>query len=306
MQNNLIFSVVFALFWLMSGIVYSQELDPIIDVNFDRVNIDARDKLSSFKQDITDYLSRTKFTDEDIINDIKGKPYKIKCNFQFYFTISSGSDLYEAQVYVASSRNIFKTQNFSQVLRILDEKWDFYYVKGQAIYHDNMKFNSLASFLDYYAYMIIGWDDDTWEPELGTKRFQAALDVVNLAMSNAPSAKGWAEIGSIKGTRLNYPQELLNSKYDDFRKGVWIYHFAGMDSLQYGKRQALQRIADAINLMAKTRKSEIKSFTMKAFFNAKYNEIAQTLVDYYDKTIYRTLSEIDPDHSSTYDEYSRK
>jgi len=284
----------------------SQELDPTVDVDVSRLTADVRDRLSNFKAEVTSYLSRTRFTDEEIVNDIRGKPYKIKCNFQFFFTTSTGFDSYEAQVFVGSSRNIYKKQEYTQLLRILDEKWNFNYVKGQTFYHDDLKFNSLTSFLDYYAYLIIGFDDDSWEPMLGTARFQKAMDVVNLAVSTAPSAKGWQEIGGLKASRINYPQELLNSKYNDFRKGVWIYHFAGIDSLQWGKRQALERIAEAIRLMAKTYKGEVKSFTIKAFFSAKYLEVAQVLTDYYDKTIYKTLSEIDPDHISTYDEYSRK
>ncbi|MGH2575701.1 MAG: DUF4835 family protein, partial [Ignavibacteria bacterium] len=282
MQNKflkLIFLILILL--LNSSKSFAQELEPTVDVNLDRINIDVRDRLTDFKQEVTNYLARTRFTNEEIINDVRGKPYKIKCNFQFFFTAATGFDSYEAQVFVGSSRNVFKTPNYTQLVRILDEKWDFNYLKGQSFYHDELKFNSLTSFLDYYAYLIIGFDDDSWELDLGTQRFQKCQDVVNLAVSSAPSSKGWAETGGLKASRLHYPQELLNSKYDDFRKGVWIYHFAGIDSLQWGKRQALERIAEAIKLFAKSKKTEIKSFTIKAFFGAKYQEIAQTLVDYY-------------------------
>lgn len=307
MQNKLLKLFIFIVnFLLFSSFCYSQELDPNVDVDFSGISIDVRDRLSSFKQEVTDYLARTRFTNEDIINDVKGKPYKIKCNFQFFFTAATGFDSYEAQLVVGSSRNIYRTPNFTQLVRIKDEKWDFKYLKGQPLYHDDLKFNSLTSFLDYYAYLIIGFDDDSWEMDLGSPRFQKCMDVVNLAIANAPSSKGWSETNSLTANRINYPQELLNSKYDDFRKGVFMYHFAGIDSLQWGKRQALERIAEAIRVMAKTKKSEVRSFTIKAFFSAKFQEMAQVLTDYYDKTIYKTLAEIDPDHISTYDEYSRK
>jgi hypothetical protein len=307
MQNKLLnLLILFSAFLIFSNLTFAQELDPTIDVNLSQITIDVRDRLSNFKQEVTDYLGRTHFTNEEIVNDIKGKPYKIKCNFQFFFTTSTGFDSYEAQVFIGSSRNIYKTPNYTQLIKILDEKWEFNYTKGQAFYHDDLKFNSLTSFLDYYAYLIIAFDDDSWELELGTPRFQKCMDVVNLAVANAPSSKGWAETNSLKANRISYPQELLNSKYDDFRRGVWMYHFAGIDSLQWGKRQALERIAESIRLMSKTKKSEVKSFTIKAFFGAKYQEMAQVLTDYYDKTIYKTLSEIDPDHIATYEEYSRK
>jgi hypothetical protein len=283
----------------------SQELEPTVDVNTDKLSIDVRDRLTTFKQDVTDYLTKTKFTDEQIINDVRGKPYKIKCTFIFNFTAVTGFDSYEAQVVVIAQRYIYKTPNFSPLLRIKDDSWAFNYTRGQAFYHDDLKFNSLTSFLDYYAYMIIGMDDDSWELDLGSKRFQKARDIVNLAVVSSAS-KGWADNTTTKASRNTYPQELLNSRFDDFRKGVWLYHFAGIDSVQYNKRNALERVAQGIDLIGKTKKTEIRAFTIKAFFEAKYLEIAQVLVDYYDKTIYRRLTEMDPDHASTYEEYSKK
>jgi hypothetical protein len=277
----------------------------MVDINLDRATPDARDRLSSFKQDVANYLTRTKFTDEDIVNDVKGKPYKIKCNFQFFFTGSSGFDEYQAQLVVIAQRNIYRTQNYTTILRIKDDNLDFTYLRGQAFYHDETRYNNLTSLLDYYAYLIIGYDDDSWEPELGNKRFQKAQDMVNLAVANGQSA-GWSDNSNTKSARNTYTQDLLSSKYDNFRQGFWEYHFAGLDSIQFNKRQALEKVADALDLIAKTKKTEVKSFTIKAFFDAKYQEIAQALVDYYDKTIYRRLSEMDPDHMSTYVEYSRK
>jgi len=305
MINKLFKIIVFSSIIFSSLSALSQELDPVVEVNMDRLSPDVRDRLSTFQQEITDYLTKTRFTDEVIVNDVKGKPYKIRCTFSIAFNSATGFDSYDAQVVVTAQRNIYKTPNFTSVIRVKDDKWQFTYTKGQAMYHDNFKFNSLTSFLDYYAYVIIGVDDDTWELELGTKRFQLAQDVVNLAIANSSSG-GWTENSGLKASRQSYTQELLNSKYDDFRKGIWLYHFAGIDSIQYNKQKALERIAQAIELIGKTKKTEIRSFTAKAFFDAKYLEIAQTLVDYYDKTIYRRLGEIDPDHIGTYDEYSQK
>jgi hypothetical protein len=297
-------SILFALLIIVLPL-RSQELDPTVDVNLQNMSNDAKDRLANFKQDVTDYLTRTRFTDEDIVNDVRGKPYKIKCNFQFFLTASTGFDTYEAQVVIIAQRNIFKTQNFSTILRIKDDNWGFNYTRGQGLYHDDQRFNTLSSFLDYYAYLIIGSDDDSWESLLGNKRFQKAQDVVNQAVASG-NTKGWTDITSTKATRSSYPQELLNTRYDSYRKGFWLYHFAGIDSIQYDKHQALERIAQAIDLIGKTKKTEVRSFSIKAFFDAKYLEIAQVLVDYYDKMIYRRLGEIDPDHVSTYDEYRLK
>jgi hypothetical protein len=153
--------------------------------------------------------------------------------------------------------------------------------------------------------LIIGLDDDSWEPKLGTARLQKAQNIVNLAVSSS-SAKGWVEDNILKASRNTYVFELLNSKYEDFRRAFWIYHFSGIDSIQYGKRTALERVSQAIEMIGKVKKKEVKSFVIKAFFDSKHMEIAQALIDHYDKSIYRKLVDIDPDHASTYVEYSKK
>lgn len=304
MQNFLV-KICFILTLSANFFIYAQELDPTVDVDVSALNIDVRDRVSNFKLDVQNYLTKTKFTDEVIINDIKNKPYKIKCGFQFSFRTATGFDSYEAQVVITAQRNIYKTQNFSLILRIKDETWAFNYLRGQTLYHDDLKYNNLTSFLDYYAYLIIGMDDDSWEPSLGTQRFQKAQNVVNLAIASS-DGRGWTDNSLLKQSRSVYPSELLNSKYDNFRKSMWKYHFSGIDSIQYNKRLALESVAEALIAIGKVKTNEVRSFVIRAFFEAKYLEIATVLVDYYDKSIYRKLMDIDPDHSSTYEEYGRK
>src|ERR1700730_15568645 len=81
--------------------VSAQELDPLVDVDFTNLNSDVKDRLSSFKQDIQNYLSKTKFTDEIISNDVRNKPYKIQCSFSFFFNSSTGTDGYNSQLVVS-------------------------------------------------------------------------------------------------------------------------------------------------------------------------------------------------------------
>lgn len=293
-----------ALFYINT--VNGQELEATVDVDVAALNPDVKDRLLNFKVDIENYLNKTKFSDQNIVNDIKGKPYKIKCTFSFFFKGSTGFDSYDAQVVVTAQRFIYRTPNYSLMFRVKDESWSFNYTRGQNMYHDDLRFNNLTSFLDYYAYMIIGTDDDTWESGLGTQRFQKAQNIVNLAIANGGGGGGWTDNSVLKQSRNVYPSELLNSKYDIFRKAVWIYHFSGMDSLQWNKREALERIAESIEMIGKVKKTEVRSWVIKAFFEAKFMEIATTLVDHYDKSIYRKLMDIDPDHSSTYEEWARK
>src|SRR5689334_5638708 len=96
------------LFCLSIKLTNSQELDPLVDVDLSKLNVDVRDRLSNFQNEVTNYLTKTRFTDENIVNDQRNKPYKIKCNFSFFFNSASGTDGYNAQVVISIQRNIFR------------------------------------------------------------------------------------------------------------------------------------------------------------------------------------------------------
>src|SRR5437764_14576224 len=118
MFENLFKISLIAALLLNIRLISAQELDPLVDVDLSKLNVDVRDRLSNFQNDITNYLTRTRFTDENIVNDVRNKPYKIKCNFSFFFTGASGNDGYSAQVVISLQTNIFRSANSTELYRI--------------------------------------------------------------------------------------------------------------------------------------------------------------------------------------------
>ncbi len=293
------FSVLFLLA-LVSPLGSTQELNCVVTVNYESIPTTHRDFLLDFADVVREYINDYRWTDEDFGED------RIRCTLNIFFLSVTGDDQYSAQVFVGSQRPIHETNQSTGVVRIFDDKWDFTYNENQTFYHDLFQFEPLASFLDFYAYVILGYDYDTYEPMAGTPFFEKALDVVRLGQSGSGS-RGWNRARAGVYSRADLIDELLNAKYQLFRDALFTYHTEGLDLLRSKPTEAQKNIAQVIEDLSKIRKqSTERSVALKTFFDTKYQEIAEVLAGYPDKSVFEKLGEIDPTHQSTYQVYKDK
>jgi hypothetical protein len=277
-----------------------QELDCDVTVNYESIPSTNKEYLVDFTNEVRTYLNSYKWTTEDLEGE------KIKCSLSIFFTSASGSTGYSAQVFVGSQRLVYQGDGkVTAVFRIKDDMWDFSYEKNQPIYHNEYRFDPLASVLDFYAYVIIGFDFDSHEALSGTPFFQKASNVVNLGASTSFS-RGWNKSTGTY-TRAGLIEELLNSRFTPLRQGLYDYHFNGLDMMASERKQAFQTIVNVLDLFAdfKTTEGTGVLYT-RIFFDAKYLELADLFTDYWDPEIYTKLDAIDPSHQRYYDEYRIK
>ena len=286
-----------AVLLLLPSFLFGQELNATVMVNMDQLEQAARDRLVNFQQQIQDYLNNTKFT---------GAPWqgdKISCSFNIFFTSANEDVKYSAQLVVTSQRPIEGTQKNSLMLNILDNSWSFKYEKNQAMYFNQNNFDPLASLLDYYAYIIIGFDGDSYYNLGGSDYFSKAFDLTLLGTQSAYS-DGWAAKSTPFNRRVLL-DNLLSAKYQQFRQDYFDYHYNGID-LFYNKDSratAMMNIVKLIKDLAKVRDQlDPRSVLLKVFFDAKAGEIVDYLKDYPDKSIFAVLKKIDPPHTSKYEE----
>lgn len=283
---------------LMPVCLFSQELDAIVKVNYEKLPTTNKDLLTNFAQDVQDYLNHNRFTGDTWDGD------RIKCSFNIFFDNASDETHYSAQVSITSLRPIYKSSKSSLMLNVLDNAWSFTYQRGQSMYLNQSVFDPLTSFLDFYAYLIIGLDNDSFNMLGGSPFFSQAYNVTLLgANSNVP--QGW-EKSTSPYNRRGLIEDLINEKYRTFREDFFQYHYNGLDIFSQGpqeKQKAQENIAKLIKDLDILRtKQDIRGILMKVFFDTKYAEIINYMSDYPDKTIFATLKKIDPAHISKYDE----
>ncbi|MGE5681057.1 MAG: DUF4835 family protein [Bacillota bacterium] len=275
--------------------IFSQELDASVTVNTEKLQTKYRDLLTDFAQQIQGYLNSTRFTSNNWEGD------RIKCSFNIFFDSAPDETHYSAQVSITSLRPIYQSSRSSLMLNIIDNNWSFEYQRGQSLYFSQYNFNPLTSFLDFYAYIIIGLDADSFNKLGGSDYFTTAYNISVLG-SNSSTPAGWDKTSGAYN-RKSFIGDLVNEKYRIFREDYFDYHFNGIDIFREKAKEAQANIVKLINDLEMLRtKQDIRGVLIKTFFDAKSNEIISYLSDYQDKSIFATLKKIDPPHIAKYDE----
>lgn len=268
------------------------QIEAQVTTNLDQIPGSSRDPLVNFAADVQRYINSNKWTSEDIGND------KIQVSISISIATTSTPNLYDAQFFLGSSRPIYKSEKNSAMLRLLDDSWEFTYVKNQPFYRDETRFDALTSFINFYMYLVLGYDFDSYNPPLsGTPYFQKAITIC----AQAPgSTKGWDRSNS-GYSKYSFVEELLDAKYEPIRSGMFMYNYRGIDYLVVKPDAAHKNIITFIQNVADFKRSvNPSSLIVRSFFDAKYQELAEIFRDYQDKSILQLLSSVDPNHQSTY------
>jgi hypothetical protein len=301
MKKAICLSVI--LLFLSTASVIPQELNCKVSINTESIQSAQRDYLRNFASDIERYMNNTRFTNEDLDGE------RIQCNLDIVLTTASSDNRFTAQVVVASQRPIYIGDDISDrstpVLRVLDNNWQFNYMPNQRMNHDEMVFDPLTSFLDFYAYLAIGLDLETYVPMSGSACFQKANKIVQLASSSS-YAKDWQQT-SASYSKFGIIDELTNMKYNSFRTSFNNYYYDGVDLFTTQKQTALANMLKAIESINELRQRyNPTSVIVKQFFDAKFREIAESFYNYSDRNVYEALSNYDQEHRSTYQEWKLK
>jgi hypothetical protein len=273
--------------------VSAQQADVTVLVNYEAIPTTNKDLLRDFENDVKTYLSN--------YNWGPGSPGdKVKCTINIFLQSVIGDNRYSAQVFIGSQREIYKSAQSTAVVRLFDGLWEFTYMKTRPLNHNPNTYDDLTSFLDFYMYLVMGYDFDTYERLSGTPLFQKAADVASQGRSTGQ--KGWQPATS-GYSRAQLIDELMSTTFQPVRAASWYYHFAGLDSLALNRDRAWKNILSAVQLIADAKKNaDPRNVVIKTLFEAKAKELADVFADYPDPSVYTFFSSVDPNHQQAYDD----
>jgi hypothetical protein len=275
----------------------SQQVDCTVTVNYEAVGTANKDLLRDFENEIRNYVNNYQWGTEQLDE-------KVKCNVDVFIQSVTGENRYMAQLFVGSQRPIFGTKKSTASVRLFDEAWEFTFLKDRPINHNPYAFNDLTSVLDFYVYLILGYDYDSYERLGGTPWFQKASDVASMARTS--SQKGW-QLVTTGYSRTQMVTDILNPTVIPVRASFYQYHFNGLDSIAVDRQKGWEQMKRAIEQIGVAKKGiDARNLAFKSFFDTKYLEIAETFFEYPDPNFFILLSKIDPSHQKTYDEYRLK
>ena len=271
----------------------AQELDCTVTVDYRQLQGADYDFLDELEQKVREYFNNNTWTD-DRYREVE----RINCSVQIIMQEAVSLTDFRARMIVASRRPIYNTAQSTPVIRINDTNYRFEYSRGTPLQFNPETFDPLTSVLDFYAYVLLGYDYDTFSELGGTPYFEQARRIANLAEGSGGT--GWSSVGGDRG-RTELVNELLDSRFETLRRAYYTYHLQGLDRFVDDTEAARQRILSVLQSLDELNQNISRSYALDLFFAAKFQELAAIFTDApMSNQVYNLLTQMDPAHSSEY------
>ncbi len=278
------------------------ELNCEVDVNSDKITNGSKDIFGELKQAITDYMNTTKWT-----NATFGTNEKIYC--KLLLTLSSWDDatgVMKGDLQIQSQRPVFNSTYTTALINFRDSKVDFTYEPGQQLIFSEMEMeDNLTAILNFWAYMIIAMDFDSFELNGGDPYYERAAQIVRLAQSSGES--GW------KAFEDNTNRSAVLSAFTDtqtapIRQMLYDYHRMGLDQMVVTVDKGRSTITHTLENLGKIYQVAPMSVCLTMFKDAKLDE----LINIYSKanttekeSVYEMLYQVYPSETTRLDQIKK-
>jgi hypothetical protein len=246
--------------------LYAQELNCNVEINSDQVQGSNREVFTTLQQSIADYMNTTKWTDAQFYAN-----EKIEC--KLFFTIKSydESNVMTGDLQIQSIRPVYNSTYTTTIFNFKDSKVEFSYALNEPlVFSENTMESNLTAILNFYAYMILAIDFDTFSLRGGDPYYEKAANVVRLAQSSGES--GWKAFEDNKNRSA-----VLSAYYDKntslIRDVLYNYHRKGLDEMVLGANKGRAVITSTLESLKQVFDVAPMSVCLSIFKDSKLDEI---------------------------------
>ena len=292
-MKRLFLVIIFAVLFLKP---WAQELNCNVQINSDMISTVNRSVFNTLQKSISDFMNNRKWSEMTLANI-----EKIDCNLNIIIKTVEG-DLFSGEIQVQSRRPVFNSSYTSTLFNHRDVQFNFNYKEFDVLeMNENTITSNLTAVLAYYAYIIIGYDMDSYSRLGGNSFFNAAQTIVNAAQ--AADLTGWK---AFENNRNRYAliNNLLDEAFSKYRNFFYEYHRLGLDEMSINMNNARARIAAGLPLLREANRARPNAVLVSSFIDAKSDE----LINIFSKAptkekevVVRILSDIAPTQSERFE-----
>ncbi len=283
---------------LLFSSVKAQEFDCQITVNDDQLEGNSFEYVAgSLTTDLEAYINEYRWTETEVLEQ-----ERISCQISIILLAGDQDFNFSAETIIQSRRPIYNTLTETGVLILSDGAWSFNYPEGKSLIHDELEFEAMTGFIDYYMNLILGYDFDSYSELGGTEYFQKAQNVVDLAQNE--STIGWTRNSNNGRNRFVLISDILNNNYEAIRKANYEYHRLVLDTFVDNPRASRTKLLEILTYIQDAKRRATNNFLFDLFFDAKSKEIASLLADAEPDLrfeAYQILRETDSAHLNDYE-----
>ena len=253
------------IFTLGQNNVRGQELNCQVEVNADQVANANKQVFKTLEEAINEYMNTNKFSNAQFsINE------KIDC--RLFFTIKEYTDnTMIGELQIQSSRPVYNSSYSTTLINFKDSKIEFTYQENEPlIYSENNMESNLTAILNFYAYLILAIDFDSFSLYGGDSYYEKAQNVVQMAQSSGEN--GWKAFEDTKN-RPSVLSAYTEPNTSGIRKLLYEYHRLGLDEMALSPDKGRAKISSTLDYLNKIYDVAPMSVARSMFKDAKLDEL---------------------------------
>ena len=274
----------------------AQELNCTVQINSDQISGSNKAVFNTLQKSISDFMNNRKWSEMTFTNI-----EKIECSMNIVVK-SVSQDNYSAEIQIQSRRPIYNANFYSTLFNFKDNNFSFDYKEfDQLEMNENTITSNLTAVLAYYAYIIIGYDMDSFTRLGGTPYFQTAESIVNAAQ--AADLVGWKAFESPRN-RYALINNIMDEAFKKYRNYFYEYHRLGLDEMSQNMTNARAKILSGLPLLREANRARPSAIVISSFMDAKSDEminIFSKATDKEKKEAVEVLCDINPTYTERYE-----
>ncbi len=258
---------------LAAPIVKGQELNCTVEFNTDQVSGTNKSVFETLREAVSDYMNTTVFTPAQFSTN-----EKIDC--RLFFTIKEQSDdgVIKGDLQIQSSRPVYNSSYTTTLINFKDSKIDFTYQEGEPLnFTVNSMENQLTAILNFYAYLILAFDFDSFAPNGGEPYWERLKQIVQMAQSSGET--GWKAFEDTKNRSAVLTAFTEGRGGEALRKMIYDYHRLGLDQMALSVDKGRASVTESLDAINTVYSLQPMSVALSMFKDAKLDE----LVNVYSK-----------------------
>lgn len=257
---------------LLATNMSAQELNCTVEIDHSQIQGTNTSVFQTLREAIGEYINTRKWTHAQFAPN-----EKIDC--KLFLTVKTYEDPRIAgDLQIQSSRPVFNSSYTTPLINFKDMSIDFEYQEGEPlIFSENTMESNLTAILNFYVYLILATDFDSFSPRGGDPMWSAAKQVVQMAQSSG--ATGW------RAFEDNKNRSAVISAFTDpatitLRDMIYQYHRQGLDQMSVSPDKGRAAVTRSLDILHDIAQKQPMSVGLSMFKDAKLDE----LVNIYSKS----------------------
>lgn len=253
------------IFALLAASGAAQELNCRVEVNSDKITGTNKSVFTTLQEAITSYMNDTKFTAAQY-SPIE----KIECTL--FFTIKEyDGDKMTGDIQVQATRPAYNASYTTNLINFRDSKVEFTYSEGEPLTFNETNMESqLTAILNFYAYLIIAIDTDSFAPRGGEAAWDRVKTIVQQAQSSGET--GWRAFDDNKN-RAAVLGAYTDPSTQQLRDMVYKYHREGIDQMSVSPDKGRAAITESLETLKNIYNVAPMSVGLSMFRDSKLDEL---------------------------------